>query len=231
MAIATNYYNWIIEEYGRFVKGKVVVEVGAGSGNFSNYILLQRPKQLYVIEPSKMAKILEDCLANTRNVTFINDFLKGKAEDLKGKVDTMFYINVLEHVEKDAEELKLAFDSLKPGGHLCIYVPAHNQLYGSFDEKVGHYRRYSKKGLRRLLEEAGFEIEKINYSDIVGILPWIVSFKILKTKHLSPNSVLVYDKLVIPLIRLQEKIFKPPVGKNLWALAQKPQKARLKNIK
>ncbi len=223
MAAADNYYNWIVKEFGEYIKG-VVVEVGAGAGTFSEYILKRKPKQLYVFEPTaEMAPVLKKNLSKYKNVTVINDFLGAKKTLLKNKVDNVFYINVLEHVEDDQKELKIVFDILKPGGHLCVYVPALPRLHGSFDEQVGHYRRYVKKDVKAKLESAGFEVKRVNYSDIVGIVPWFVNFKILKRRRLDSKAVATYDKLVIPAIRFQEKIVKPPIGKNIWAIAKKPE--------
>lgn len=222
MSVAKNYYDWVAGEFAPYMRG-TVVEVGAGIGTFSKYILARKPASFHAIEPSaEMAAVLKASLAGQKNVVATHGFLKSKRSELSGKADAAFYINVLEHIEKDREELKLIYETLKPGGHLCIYVPAVNALLGSFDEAVGHFRRYSKKELRQKLLSAGFEIERINYSDIAGILPWIVSFKIFKRRRLNSTAVQLYDKLVIPPTRIIERVIKPPIGKNLWAVAKKP---------
>jgi 2-polyprenyl-3-methyl-5-hydroxy-6-metoxy-1,4-benzoquinol methylase len=59
--------------------------------------------------------------------------------------DAIVYINVLEHIEADAEELALAKELLRPGGSVLIVVPAHQWLYARVDQLTGHFRRYSKK--------------------------------------------------------------------------------------
>lgn len=221
MASAVNYYQWMLEEFRPFIKG-TVLEVGAGSGNFTKYLLKAKPKRLITYEPTGMAEKLKKNLKRYKNVEVVHDFFRGKPKSLQGKTDAIFYINVLEHVEKDEAELKMVYDTLRPGGYLCIYVPALNGLLGSFDEQVGHYRRYSKPELQQKLEACGFAIERLHYSDIYGIVPWYVNFKLLKSKKLNQSTVAMYDKVAIPVIKFQERIFKPPVGKNLWAIARKP---------
>ena len=52
------------------------------------------------------------------------------------------YLNVLEHIEEDVEEINQALKKLKNNGHLIILVPAHNELYSKFDEVIGHIKRY-----------------------------------------------------------------------------------------
>lgn len=221
MANARNYYNWIVEEYEEYIQGKVV-EVGAGSGTFSKHLLGQFPKELHAIEPSEeMYPILQAFGEKHTNVTTHNGFLVDHEKTIGKNVNTFFYINVMEHVENDIEEMKLVYSMLKKGGHICIYVPALQWLHGCFDEQVGHYRRYSKKELENKLEQAGFEVTRINYSDIVGIIPWFISFKVLRKKVLTGSSVNVYDKFIIPQIKILESFIKPPIGKNLWAVGVK----------
>lgn len=43
--------------------------------------------------------------------------------------DTIIYIDVLEHIEDDREELNRAASHLRPGGHLIILSPAHQKLF------------------------------------------------------------------------------------------------------
>ncbi len=223
MAEAKNYYQWMTEEFKPFIKG-TVVEVGAGVGTFTEHLADLKPKQLYAFEPTEeMGPKLAQNMKRRKNVVVVQDYLKSQLKQLKGKADVVIYINVLEHVERDDEELKTVFEVLKPGGSLLIYVPALQGLYGSFDEQVGHYRRYSKAEMRAKLEAAGFSVEQLYYSDIYGMLPWFVNFRILKQRRLNQTSIRIYDRFAIPVIKFQEKLFKPPVGKNLWAIAKKPE--------
>jgi hypothetical protein len=132
------------------------------------------------------------------------------------------YVNVLEHIENDLDELRFVFRTLKVGGVLCIFVPALSWLYGNLDKEVGHFRRYHKHQLKGLVQQAGFEIEKIKYFDMPGIVPWYILFVLLK-RSISGNNVSLYDKLAVPLIRKVESIVSPPVGKNLLLVCKKPE--------
>src|SRR5580700_11090215 len=51
MAFAMNYRRWIFDVFQPFL-GKRIVEVGAGSGSFSELLLATRPEWLDAIEPS-----------------------------------------------------------------------------------------------------------------------------------------------------------------------------------
>ena len=130
-------------------------------------------------------------------------------------------MNVLEHVENDRQELALARDVLTHGGHLCIFVPALPFLFSEYDASVGHYRRYTKRRLAMLMRDAGLEIVKLHYFDIVGILPWLLFMKFLR-KPLTSGSARLYDRLIVPPMRRIESLITPPVGKNLIVVGRKP---------
>src|SRR5206468_4391930 len=56
--------------------------------------------------------------------------------------DTICYIDVLEHIEDDAGEMKRAAAHLRPGGRVIVLSPAHQWLFTAFDGAIGHFRRY-----------------------------------------------------------------------------------------
>ena len=75
----------------------------------------------------------------------------GTLESLAGQqFDTIVYIDVLEHIDNDREELDRAASHLRPGGHLIVLSPAHQRLFSPFDAAIGHFRRYNRPMLRRI---------------------------------------------------------------------------------
>jgi SAM-dependent methyltransferase len=74
-------------------------------------------------------------------------------------VDVVVLLNVLEHIEDDAEALRQVERILRPGGAAVIEVPAGPHLYDVYDRVLMHCRRYRLSGLCRLLEEAGFRVD------------------------------------------------------------------------
>lgn len=72
-----------------------------------------------------------------------------------GKTDLVVLMDVLEHVaqpDKLLEEL-LRHPSVGPETRFFITVPAFQFLYTVHDEHLGHYKRYTYRGLRKLLNE------------------------------------------------------------------------------
>lgn len=89
-----------------------------------------------------------------------------------------------------------------------MFVPALPALFSEFDKSIGHYRRYRKSSLVDTLQGSGFSIVKIKYFDFAGILPWYVSFVLLK-KILTGINVALYDKAIVPVMRTIESLITP----------------------
>ena len=220
MSFAENYHAWIRDEITPFL-GDRVAEIGAGSGNFSQMLLETPLKELKSFEPSgQMFPILAQNFERFAHAKCTNDFYGNCAQDHQEYFDTVCYINVLEHIEHDLEELKIAYSTLKKGGRLVIFVPALMSLMSDFDRSIGHFRRYHKAPLQKLIEDAGFKVIKNHYFDSLGVFPWWLVFVKLR-KNLQGSNVSAYDKFVIPFLRKLEKIFTPPFGKNLLCVAIK----------
>jgi len=223
MTFARNYHRWILDEIRPYL-GRSVVEVGAGTGGFSQLLLNEHPKFLTLVEPSEMfIQLVANVNSKTTAVEFHQSIFADIYMDIARRLspDSILYINVLEHIERDLDELKLVHDCLAPGGRVLIFVPALRQLYGNFDRNIGHYRRYSRRDLVQKVAGAGFEILTAKYFDFTGILPWFIKYRILRSGSLSPVAVKAYDKLAVPFTRFLESLLIPPIGKNILLAAKK----------
>jgi SAM-dependent methyltransferase len=217
MSFATNYHRWILACFRPYL-GSSVAEVGAGQGSFSRLLLETDIRSLLAFEPSaNMYPELLRALASDPRATAVNDFF-GPAAGMD-RFDSVLYVNVLEHIEDDAAELATARAALHPSGHLLVFVPALPWLFSPLDRQVGHYRRYVRKDLVRLVARAGFSAVQARYFDIAGILPWYVNFVLLRNT-IGGRSVSAYDKLVVPLMRRIEERLPPCIGKNVILIAR-----------
>jgi SAM-dependent methyltransferase len=216
-----NYYDWIMETFTPHIAGNVV-EYGGGLGTVSAR-LLPFAKQLTIVEPSSnLTSLLHARFSKEPRVLIVGQNLEthsAHAED--GSLDTIVMVNVLEHVENDQEALHHLLRSLKPGGHLLIFVPALQQLMSHLDRIHGHYRRYHKNDLITKVSAAGGTIVDCRYFDLFGVVPWFVLNRLLKNTEFNPTLVRLQDKLVVPLSRRFERMILPPVGKNLILVATK----------
>ncbi|PIR44971.1 MAG: hypothetical protein COV10_02070 [Candidatus Vogelbacteria bacterium CG10_big_fil_rev_8_21_14_0_10_51_16] len=177
------------------VSGKTVVDIGCGSGHFAS-ILKAFNKDVIGIEPSAGMR----ALAARSNPGVV--VMEGSAEEvdvlLKKTVDSIVMLDVLEHVKDDGNQVKKINECLKENGEFVFVVPAHPYLYGKRDMQMGHYRRYTKKALCKILETNGFSLQYVRYWNALGVLPYMVSEKILRRplranlRKVGPNSGLHY---------------------------------------
>ena len=104
-------------------------------------------------------------------------------------------------------------------GRLLLQVPAHQVLYGNMDALAGHYRRYSREYLKTILEQAGFQIERLFFFNSFGALPWLINARIVKPKTLElpmlNTQLVIYDRYFIPVLRRVEAGIQLP----FWAVA------------
>jgi SAM-dependent methyltransferase len=212
-----------------------VLEVGAGAGYITTE-LAERCSEVVAIEPTK--ELHHTLIAHTQahtNVIVVNailsDYVRSRpaslgngastTTDVLGDLfDAVVYINVLEHIEHDGAELALATSLLRPGGRVLIVVPAHQWLYAKVDRLTGHFRRYSKKSLLAVTRDNGLRIESMRYFDSVGLVPYLVLYKWLRSTATTGTNATIYSRVIMPISYLIYRIFRGRViGKNLIAVA------------
>jgi SAM-dependent methyltransferase len=219
MAFAKNYHRWIMEIFQPYF-GRSVAEIGAGAGSVSEFLLERVEGELILVEPSlEMFPLLERRFGAIDNVELHQDFFSNIADKISP--DTLVYVNVMEHIPDDKAEIEAAYRSLQPGGHLLIFVPALPSIYSALDKALDHFRRYRLRPLKKLCADAGFDIVRARYFDLLGIFPWWFSFKLLRSTKISPRSVHLYDRLVVPVEKRLETLIRPPIGKNILLVARK----------
>jgi SAM-dependent methyltransferase len=128
---------------------------------------------------------------------------------LRGKFDTVVSLNVVEHVKDDLGALRNIFSALEPGGRAIILVPQDQKAYGTLDEVLGHFRRYSEAQLRALMEAAGFEVERTIHFNRVTRPGWRLNGQVLRRRSFSRFQLRVFDALV-PLWRRIDGYFPWP---------------------
>jgi SAM-dependent methyltransferase len=218
LAQARNYRRALVAEFRPWLHGGVL-EIGAGIGQFTA-LLRREPavRCLTCVEPDARSS------AELRAVFPDQLLVEGTVADLPSdtRADAVFSVNVLEHIREDREELRRYQEILsRSGGHLCLFVPARPEIYAPIDRDFGHHRRYTRFGLRALLQSAGFAIERLHYFNVVGYFAWWLSFCVLKQRRFNPRSVCFFDRAIFPLVHgLERHLCRPPIGQSLIAVAR-----------
>lgn len=73
--------------------------------------------------------------------------------------DVALCLDVIEHIEDDRAFADELFRILRPGGRLVVTVPAGMWQWTKRDDALGHFRRYSRRGLARVLAGAGLRLD------------------------------------------------------------------------
>ena len=137
---------------------KSLVDVGAGSGIFADFVKRNFPEAQYsFVEPSEtLSGLLDLEFGREKNLTQAKDF---------GAIDAVLLLDVLEHIEGDEEFLRNLVGKMRPGAVMAMTVPAMNSIWSGFDVLVGHLRRYEKKDLLALFQkiDSDFEVLECRY--------------------------------------------------------------------
>ena len=214
---AKNYRLALLRDFGAHLQGNVL-EVGAGIGQITSELAqMAEIEKLLSIEPH--AAFCAQFRARLPRL----DLLEGTVGDLKAEAnwDAVLSINVLEHIEMDAEELATYHRLLRQSrGRLCLFVPARPEIYAPIDRDFGHFRRYTRPQLRKKLEEAGFQIIHLRYFNFVGYFAWWASFCFLRKRSFDVAAVRFFDRAIFPSVHgFESHICPPPIGQSLMAVA------------
>ncbi|MDQ6708838.1 MAG: glycosyltransferase [Acidobacteriota bacterium] len=196
LSLAPKFNKWMADTISPYV-GQRVLEIGAGTGNLTRQLAHRRKYYAATdIEPEHLER-LRNGFRHRPNLRVQKCDVEC-AEDLepfRDNVDTVVFLNVLEHVKDDQGSLKRLYSILQPGGRAIVLVPCGQEIFGTLDTALGHYRRYSRAELRARMEEAGFEVERILEFNRVSRPGWYVTGRVLKRSTLSRFPMRVFNKL------------------------------------
>jgi 2-polyprenyl-3-methyl-5-hydroxy-6-metoxy-1,4-benzoquinol methylase len=225
LGTARHFFDWVLDEFDPYLRGRVL-EVGAGLGTITHRLVERDPDlSVVALEPADNVYTgLAAFAALEPRVVAHQRTLAEHPVDPDGRFDAVVYLNVLEHIEDDARELRLAADALRSGGALLVFGPALQWLYSELDYRAGHYRRYGLARLRGLATTAGLEVVSLRYFDVLGVLPYYLAYRLLRHDDISGSTLWGYDRVVVPLSRQLQRLVlpRPPLGKNVILIARKP---------
>jgi glycosyltransferase involved in cell wall biosynthesis len=217
---APRFNRWMGDTIRPYV-GERVLEIGAGIGNLTR-VLIPRVK-CYVaadIDPEHMARLATRF--QHRHNLHVRHCDLAEPSDFAGLggMDTVVCLNVLEHIEDDMQGLRNIHSALAKDGRAIVLVPHGQEIFGTLDAALGHYRRYSHEELRQKMEQAGFRVERILDFNRISRPGWYVSGKLLKRTTLGAMQMKLFDQLVWLWRRIDQRLPWPPTS--IIAIAVKP---------
>jgi 2-polyprenyl-3-methyl-5-hydroxy-6-metoxy-1,4-benzoquinol methylase len=215
IADASRFNRWMYQTVQPFLHGNIL-EIGSGIGNISIFFLtanatitLSDTDEFY-IQKLKNEFHSFQTLKEVLRIDIQDPFFETTYAYMKQQYDSIFLLNVLEHITDDSGAIKNCNFLLKPGGSLLILTPAYPSLYSKLDKALGHYRRYTLSRLNSLLQKNNMLPTKSFYFNALGIGAWFY-VKILRLKTIPSPEMGLFNKLV-PFAKIIDKIFFRKIG-------------------
>jgi protein-L-isoaspartate O-methyltransferase len=221
-AAATNWKAYWSQRIDSYLSGDVL-EVGAGIGSNTGMLSTRASGKWVCLEPDpNLAAQLSDHLKEMNGQVKFESAC-GTLQTLKENetFDTILYVDVLEHIENDATELRAASARLRPGGRVVVLSPAHQWLFTKFDSAIGHFRRYSRSSLRKV-SPPNLKLETIFYLDACGIIASATNRLFLRQSMPTPAQIGIWDKWIVSASRVVDPILMYSLGKSIVGVWRKP---------
>lgn len=215
----------IQKEIDKTKKKLRILEIGAGTSLLIKEFI--HSADTFALDRSKTALSLskKNGIGNT-----IHADLGTYSGYKKNFYDIVVAADVLEHLADDYGAVKKIHDMLKKGGIFIIHVPAHQSLFSYWDKSLGHFRRYEKKDLQKLIKSAPFSVSFLSFR-LPTIYPFVRLFRKFskETKRKRKSDFEQFSILNLPLYfftkaedaLIRNKTITPPFGLSLFAIAKK----------
>ncbi len=218
---APNYNRWLAGAFRKWA-GRRVLEIGAGIGTITAHLAPGRELVTALeVDPFYVRRLQNRFRGEPHVEPLLGDVALADWESLAARrFDTIVLSNVLEHIPDDAGAVQTFAKILPRDGNLILFVPALQALFGSLDEAVGHYRRYTPSTLKAVLEQNGFDVAHCQWMNVVGIPGWFLNGRVLKKRVLPPLQLRVYDRIAPTLASLESRV-SLPIGLSLLAVGKR----------
>lgn len=217
---AKNWAHYLESQIKPYLHG-TVIEVGAGIGSRTQQ-LCQYVDTWIAVEPDyEMWLHLTTIIKSSQSMKNVQAF-HGTLKDLPKNLyaDAILYVDVLEHIENDQQELLLAKAKLHSMGFLVVLSPAHQWLYSEFDRSIGHWRRYSLKSLLDIAPTK-MKISSQKMLDSVGMFASLANKLLLKKNMPTRRQISFWDKYLVRASKYLDPLIDYSLGKSVLVVWQK----------
>jgi SAM-dependent methyltransferase len=162
----------VIAELGLPANARIL-DAGCGSGRF-------------MVELAKLGTVtgveLSDTSVQLARQRAIGEVVAGSVLEMPfadDSFDLAVSLDVIEHLEDDLAALREFRRTVAPGGALLVTVPAYQWLWSSHDEINHHHRRYTRRSLQHVAEQAGWKQVRTTYFNSL-LLPVAILLRVLE---------------------------------------------------
>lgn len=224
---ATAFNWWMYQTIRPFLQGSIL-EIGSGIGNISEFVI----KDGYTVTLSdynadycaRLAEKYKGCkwVQDVFRIDLQHPGFSSAYAHIQARYNTIFLLNVIEHIADDRGAIRHCASLLKPGGRLILLAPAFSFLYARLDKELGHHRRYTSATLSNLLTGEGLTLLHHQYFNALGMAGWFVWGRLAGRKQLTAPAFDAFNTLV-PIARLLDKLVNRWAGLSVIAVAAKKQ--------
>ena len=124
-----------------------------------------------------------------------------------GTFDLVCALDIIEHADDSDGVLSELVRVARPGGGLLISTPLHASRWTSFDDFVGHKRRYEPADLIQTLARHGLLVERSAVFGMKPRSPRLVNFGMWWLSHHRDKAMSTYNRAIMPLaLRFQTEL-------------------------
>ena len=197
---APRFTRWMADVIRPYV-GDRVLEIGAGTGNMSVHLM---PRSVYWATDVNAHYL--DYLVTLRATrpymrVAYTDAMEAETFPAGQSFDTVVCLNVSSTSRTISALCEIFGTRLSDGGRAIILVPFGPGLYGSLDEVLGHFRRYTREQLVGVAEQAGFHVEQVLKFNRPGVVAWWLNGRILHRRTFGLGQIRMLN-LLTPIFRL-----------------------------
>ena len=195
-----------------------VADIGAGSGMLGDRLAETHPHLTYRFD--ELSPALDQALGARWG-----DNARIADDETIGTDSVAAMLDVIEHIEDDVAALRQWHARMEVGTQLVVTVPALQWAFSQWDSDLGHFRRYSRRTLRRSLESAGFVVQRCDYL-FPEMLPLVVKRKFAKASGGDADMPVLSDRVnrignaISSTTARLRRIW--PAGTSVVAIAERP---------
>jgi hypothetical protein len=225
LAECANHRRWFAA-FARPYLGDHPIEIGSGFGDYAKeWIPLVDKFTATEADPGLLPGLQQE-MAAFANVS-VRQMLLPTPE--RADHSCLISYNVLEHIDDHVGALRSMAQLVRPEGYVVLVCPAFPFAMSPVDIATGHVRRYTKRSMSKALTDAGLEVVAVRYANSLGLICYYAFTSLLKRQPKIGGTISFYDRLVVPVVRLLERLAgRPPFGQSVFAVArvkEEPERA------
>jgi len=221
LAECRNHRKWFAK-FARPYLGPDPIEIGTGLGDYALEWIPDVERYTATEADPALFAGLEILMAPYPNVV-VRQLTLPSGE--RASHSCLMSYNVLEHIGDDVGALRSMGALVRPGGHVILVCPAFPFAMSQVDIATGHVRRYTKRSMRAALAESGLQAVSVRYANSLGLICYYVFTSLLGKAPAKGQTMLFYDRVVVPVVRSLERVIRPPFGQSVLAIARVPDDA------